>query len=129
MIYLDTTVALAQLLAEDRRPKTALWNEVLVASRLLQLELWVRLHARGLSRSHGDAARQLLARVTLLEMLPDVVSRALEPFPSHVRTLDAIHLASADYLRAQDQDVEIATYDDRFGDAARRMKFGLSTLI
>ena len=40
MIYLDTSVALAHLLAEDRRPPDALWKESLVTSRLLEYELW-----------------------------------------------------------------------------------------
>jgi len=49
VIYVDTSVALAQLLAEDRRPPASLWNETLVASRLLEYELWTRLHARKLA--------------------------------------------------------------------------------
>jgi hypothetical protein len=43
VIYLDTSVVLAQLLAEDRRPPAALWTEVLVSSRLLEYELATRL--------------------------------------------------------------------------------------
>jgi hypothetical protein len=46
MIYLDTSVALAHLLSEDRRPADALWSETIVASRLLEYELWTRIHAR-----------------------------------------------------------------------------------
>ena len=129
MIYLDTSVALAHLFAEDRRPQPALWDQVLVSSRLLQLELWVRIHAKGLGRVHGDAARQLLARVSLVEMLPSVLGRLLEPFPTSVRTLDAIHLASADYLRSDNLEIEIATYDERLENAARQLGFGVSKLI
>ena len=55
MIYLDTSVALAHLLAEDRAPPDALWHESLIASRLLEYEMWNRLHARRLGRSHGEA--------------------------------------------------------------------------
>lgn len=40
MIYVDTSVALAELLAEDRRPGEHFWNETLVSSRLLEYELW-----------------------------------------------------------------------------------------
>lgn len=36
MIYLDTSVALAHLLAEDRQPPASLWDETLVSSRLLE---------------------------------------------------------------------------------------------
>lgn len=71
MIYVDTSVVLAQLLAEDRTPP--------------------------------------------------VLARALDPFPSPLRTLDALHLASAEFLRQQGQSVRLATYDDRMADAARSL--------
>jgi hypothetical protein len=45
VIYLDTSVALAQLLAEDRLPPERLWQETLVSSRLLEYEIWNRIHA------------------------------------------------------------------------------------
>lgn len=121
MIYLDTSVALAHLLAEDRHPPEALWRRPLVASRLLEYELWTRLNARGLGRSHGEAARRLLERLALLELLPDVLARALEPFPAPVRTLDALHLASMVFLRARDRDLALASYDERLAAAARAL--------
>jgi len=119
VIYLDTSVALAQLLAEDRRPPAELWQEPLVSSRLLEYELWTRLHARGLGASHGEAARLLLARIAFLELARPVLARALEPFPTPVRTLDALHLASMDFLRGLGQDAPMASYDDRLVAAAR----------
>lgn len=121
MIYLDTSVLLAQLLAEDRIPPDVLWTEALIASRLLEYETWVRLNARGLAGTHGEAARALLGRVALLELAPPVLARALSPFPSPVRTLDALHLASAEFLREQRQDLSLATYDERMASAARAM--------
>ena len=45
MIYLDSSVALAHLLAEDRFPPDALWEEQLVSSRLLECEVWNRINA------------------------------------------------------------------------------------
>ena len=125
MIYLDTSVALAQLLGEDRSPPEELWAETLVASRLLEYETWNRLNARGLGPTHGEAARLLLGRVAMLELIPPVLARALEPFPLPVRTLDALHLASADFLRRQRQTVRIATYDARFQAAAKALDFAL----
>jgi predicted nucleic acid-binding protein len=113
MIYLDTSVALAHLLAEDRIPPPELWRETLVSSRLLEYELWTLVHARKLGGSHGDDVRELLGRIALLELAAPVLTRALEPFPTAVRTLDALHLASADFLRHQGQVVRLATYDDR----------------
>ena len=121
MIYLDTSVALAHLLAEDRRPPVELWQHELVASRLMQYELWTRLHARQLSRSHGDLARMLLARVHWLELQPVVLQRALQPFPRPVRTLDALHLASMSFLRERGKPVVLASYDRRMTTAASAM--------
>jgi predicted nucleic acid-binding protein len=121
VIYLDTSVALAQLLAEDCRPRAALWQEALVASRLLEYELWTGLHRRGVAGSHGDAARLLLARVSFLELARPVLARALEPFPTPVRTLDALHLASAMFLRERGYPLALATFDGRMREAAEAM--------
>ena len=123
MIYLDTSVALAQLLAEDRRPPAALWSETLVSSRLLEYELWTRVNARGLARSHDERVRGLLGRLAFLELSRPVLTRALEPFPKPVRTLDALHLASMDFLRRHGQEVRLASYDERLVAAARQLKF------
>lgn len=128
MIYLDTSVALAHLLAEDRVPPVALWRETLVASRLVEYEMWVRLNARGLGRSHGETARQLLDRVATLELVPAILARALEPFPAPVRTLDALHLASIEFLRSQHQQVELATYDTRMAEAAQSLGIPVFTV-
>ena len=118
MIYLDTSVALAHLLGETRRPADSLWNDTVVASRLLEYELWNRLHARQLSHSHAELARQLLGMVALVELAPVVLARALEPFPAPVRTLDALHLATLLFLQDQGQAVQLASYDTRLSTAA-----------
>jgi hypothetical protein len=128
MIYLDTSVVLAHLLAEDRSPPDTLWQEPLIASRLLEYELWVRIHARGLGRSHGEEARALIGRVALIEMAPPVLARALEPFPVPLRTLDALHVASLEFLRERGLTVELASYDERMLAAARAMRIPLVAL-
>jgi len=128
MIYVDTSVALAQLLAEDRVPPAAMWDDDLVASRLIEYEMWNRLYARGLAASHGGDARDLLSRIAMLELHPTVLARALEPFPAPVRTLDSLHLASVEFLRAQRQPVALATYDARMISAARKLRIPLFKL-
>lgn len=121
MIYLDSSVALAHLLAEDRSPPASFWQSDLISSRLLEYEVWTRLHARKLAPSHGDHARELIGRVALVELAPAVLARAIEPFAMAVRTLDALHLASIEFLRARGQTVELATYDQRMLAAARTL--------
>lgn len=128
MIYLDTSVLLARLFAEDRFPPDRLWAQTLVASRLLQYEVFNRVHARGAAATHLKDARRLLDRVSWLEMTPQVLARALEPFAEPVRTLDSLHLSSMDFLRAHGQMVSLASYDRRLSQAALSMGFALETV-
>ena len=102
-----------------RRSLPGVADNTLAASRLIEYEIWTVLHARTFAESHGEAATALLGRIALLELSPPALTRALGAFP--VRTLDALHLASADYLRQHGQAVELATYDHRMSDAARTM--------
>jgi len=130
VIYLDTSVALAHLLAEDRQPPGSLWEETLISSRLLEYEVWTPLHARGLATSHGEAARWLIGRIALLELTPSVLARALAAFPGPdpLRTLDALHLASCAYLVDHGQEVALASYDRRMTAVARAMDIPLFDL-
>jgi predicted nucleic acid-binding protein len=128
LIYLDTSVALAHLLAEDRAPPERIWQESLISSRLIEYEAWTRIHARKPTRSHADEVRALLSRLALIDLAPPVLARALEPFPKPVRTLDALHLASMDFLQKQGQSVTLASYDDRLSTAARALRFPLYKL-
>jgi len=121
VIYLDSSVALAHLLVEDRAPPETIWQASLISSRLLEYEVWNRVHARGLGRSHGQEARALIGRLALIELNPPVLARAVEPFPVPVRTLDALHLASIEFLRSRRQAVELLSYDDRLLTAARAL--------
>ena len=70
MIYLDSSVVLAHLLTESRRPPAGLWGEALVSSRLLQYEVWNRLHAQKLGAEHRSKARELIDRIHFIELAP-----------------------------------------------------------
>ena len=118
MIYLDSSVALAHLLAEtmhagnhfgsSRRSRAASWN--------MKCGIECR---RGLGRSHGEAVRALTARVALIEMTPPVLARALEPFAVAARTLDALHLASMEFIRSRLQAIALARLGARLLAGAR----------
>jgi hypothetical protein len=84
--------------------------------------------ARRLSAAHGDAARVLLGRISFVELSAPMLARALEPFPTPVRTLDALHLASLEFLRGQGQAIALASYDRRLIAAAAALKIPLATL-
>src|SRR5215470_3951257 len=96
-------------LAEDQLPLAALWNESLISSRLLEYELWNRIYARKLGKTHGDAVRELIGRIALIELISPILDRAKEPFPSAVRTLDSLHLASIVFLIEKAQSVSLAS--------------------
>ena len=113
MNYIDSSVALAYLLAESRAPSRSFLESALVSSRLLEYEVWTRLHANGVDDAIRRSADTLLAGVDLVDLRRDALRRALEPWPTTLRTLDALHLATAVYLRAADEHVELASYDNR----------------
>lgn len=121
MNYVDSSVVLAAVLAEDRAPAETFWHEDGIASRLLQYEVMNRLNAYAVADDRIAAARELIHGLTLVELSPLVLDRALAPFPTPVRTLDALHLATALYLDTQRIKLTLATYDRRMADAARAL--------
>ena len=128
MTYVDSSAVLAHVLTEDRQPPPALWKEKLVSSRLLEYEVWVRLHALGIAETHSGPADRIIGGTDLLELSPPVLRRALRPFPSPLRTLDALHVASLVHLRDNGERVELASYDRRMTAVAETMGFPLYDL-
>lgn len=129
MIYLDTSVLLAEVLAEDRKPPSSFWRVPRISSRLLEYETLVRLQAYRVEPEYLALARDLLNETALIELSPHVLERALEPFSRPVRTLDALHLASLYYLHSERaQKVSLATYDDRLRTAATALGIGIHEL-
>jgi predicted nucleic acid-binding protein len=130
MIYVDASVALARLFAEDVRPPETLWQDpALASSRLLEYEVWTRVHVRRAADALRVAVEDVVGRLHLVELTSAVLRRALDPFPVPVRTLDALHLATIEYLRGHGQHVELATYDRRMSDGARALGIPLVDLI
>jgi predicted nucleic acid-binding protein len=118
VIYLDSSVALAVLLAEPRAPPPSFWSSALISSRLLEYETMNRVNARALGAPGIAEARKLLDSLDFAELTPNILARALAPFPIPVRTLDGLHLATMVHLRARGRSIRLATYDKRLGDAA-----------
>jgi hypothetical protein len=94
MIYLDSSVALAHLLAEDRFPPDLLWDQQLMSSRLLECEVWNRINAHTLQNSHGDAVRNLIGRVAIFSTNAGRIDGRQHPY-SH---LQIVFLAVPRYL-------------------------------
>jgi predicted nucleic acid-binding protein len=128
VIYIDSSVALARLLLEPRSAPEELWKERLISSRLLEYEIWSRVHAYGLTDPVGNKAQALLLRVGMVEMTRSVLARALEPLPIPLRTLDSLHLATLYFLRERGEAVELASYDTRLVAAAHALGMPLAAL-
>ncbi|MDB5512927.1 MAG: hypothetical protein JWR08_2410 [Enterovirga sp.] len=123
MIYLDSSVALAHILSETRRPPAEFWLETTMSSRLLEYEVWNRVHAYDMTAERSAATRDLLEIVEYVDMSAPGLLRALRPFPLPVRTLDGLHLATMDHLRGRGIPLTLASYDVRLLAAAEALGF------
>ena len=95
---------------------------------MLEYEIWNRLFAYGQGDSAAAGARSILETVTLPDLTPAVLSRALKPFPRPVRTLDGLHLASMAFLQGLGRSVELASYDAGLLAAAAALGIGAAGL-
>jgi hypothetical protein len=72
--------------------------------------------------------RELLAQVEMVELTPTVLVRALDAWPFTIRTLDGLHLATIEYLRAGGTAIQLASYDLRLLNAARALQIPMYAL-
>lgn len=132
-LYAESSAVLAWLLGEERgEPVRRLLAEAesIVTSDLTLVEC-DRVLVRALH--HGQIAEAVAAdlRATLnaaalhwyrLRIADEIVERACRPFPGEpVRTLDALHLASALTARAAATGTAVLSLDDRIRLAARAL--------
>jgi len=128
VIYLDSSVVLAQIFAEDRSLPSSVAGQALISSRLLEYEVWNRVHARGFTHSHSEEVAAIFARLPLVDLTSEVLGRALLPFPMAVRTLDSLHLATMEFLRAHGEEISLASFDRRLTTCAQALGIALYPL-
>jgi predicted nucleic acid-binding protein len=123
-IYLDTSALAKLVVTETESGALRAWlsehrGTPLMTNSIGAVELQ-RLAAR-VSQQATSAAVLLLTRIDLLSLTPGALAAAAQLPPPEVRTLDALHLASA----AEVGDLEVlVTYDRRMRTAA--IDYGLS---
>ena len=118
-VYLDSS-ALVKLVVREAESVTLRRHlrrrrRVWVSSALARTEV-----LRALMGAGADAVqtgREILARCDLIRVNDRVLNAAGSLEPNELRSLDAIHLATARLLG--DDLLELVTYDDRMSDAAR----------
>jgi len=132
-LYVESTGVLAWLL--DEAPSATVRQllaaaDAIVASDLTLIECdRVLLRAAALGElTEADAADRrayltaAAAHWHVLRIGPEIVERARQPFPGDpIRTLDALHLASALMARSTLPGLELLSLDDRIRKTARRL--------
>jgi predicted nucleic acid-binding protein len=132
--YVDSSVLLRMILGEPTRLKE--WDEIRtsVASSIAEIECLRTLDRFRLLRrlpddeivGWRDVLYRLMARTEIVEVDRSVVARASQPFTTILRTLDAIHLASAMVWREHSEaDLTMATHDGALAKAARAHGFSV----
>lgn len=130
MTYVDTSVILRLAFGEPNALPGWRTLPAPVTSRLARVEALRTLdrrHAQG-GMTDADFALRRAFVLGALDSLDQVsvdeaiLARAEAPFPTPLRTLDAIHLATAAAL-ARDGAITVATHDLELGTAARAMGF------
>jgi predicted nucleic acid-binding protein len=119
MLYVDSS-AIVKLVAHE--PETAALVETLrsdpdtISSALARVEVMRAARRAGGSPERADRAAGVLDRIALVPIDAEILGRAAILEPGDLRSLDAIHLATALLLR---QDIAgLVTYDARQGEAA-----------
>ena len=123
-MYVDASAFVKLVLVEAETPAlvAALKGvQLLVASQILEVEVLRATHRGG-----GDVAlaRAQLAVVRLLPLSEGIRRHASALTPSSVRSLDAIHIATA--LSLGERIDGLYTYDERMSDAAREAGLDVS---
>jgi predicted nucleic acid-binding protein len=124
-IYLDSS-AIVKLVV--REPESAALQRYLRRRRPLISSTLARTEvARALLPLGADVVargQDVLARLELGRVNDRVLSAASSMLPESIRSLDAIHLATAQQLGADL--ARIVTYDDRMARAARALGFAVT---
>ena len=121
LVYLDSS-ALVKLVV--REPESAVLAEFLrehsdrVSSALALTEVPRALSRAGFGTAERRRARELFTRIALVDVDRQALATAAALDPPTLRTLDAIHLATALTLRGDL--TALVTYDRRLAAAAQR---------
>jgi uncharacterized protein len=119
-VYVDSSALLKLVLPEPERPALvralAEWPDR-VSSVLLSIECHRIVLRAGSPRGFGERLQEALETVTLIRLDETVQRLAGHVGPRDLRSLDAIHLATA--LSMGDLPDALITYDDRLAEAAR----------
>ena len=121
MVYLDSS-AIVKLVIREAETSALLsflaGHTERASSSLARVEVHRALRRARSSDAERRRATDVLARIALVRIDDDILEAAAEVEPAELRSLDAIHLATA--LSIHEELVALVSYDDRFAAAAKR---------
>lgn len=132
-VYIDSSVLLRVALGEPgdlgswpriQRPTSSELVRIETLRTIDRARIQGRLDEEDVARLRADLLRTI-DTFTLVALDATVMTRAAEPFPTSIGTLDAIHLASALLARERIPDLRFAAHDVELGLAARAVGFDL----
>jgi predicted nucleic acid-binding protein len=121
LIYLDSSAIVKLVVLEQ---ETSALVSFLAAyperasSGLARVEVLRALRRARASASQRRRASDVLSRIALLHVDDDILESAAELESADLRSLDAIHVATA--LSIKEELTGVVTYDERFSAAAKR---------
>ena len=131
--YLDSSVVLQHILKGDGGISHALSCDRIISSELLEIECRRVLHRYRLQGKLNDTGfiraverlEKVLNGMSLILLSPRVKKRAGQSLPLIVRTLDALHLSSANIYREEnsDQTILFFTYDNQLNRCAQVLEY------
>jgi uncharacterized protein len=127
VVYLDSS-ALVKLVVTE--PESSALMEFLrsqsdrVSSAVALTEVPRALRRAGFGASERRRSREVMARIALVDVDRRILAAAAALDPPALRTLDAIHLATA--LAVREDLAAIVTYDRRLAAAAERAHLEVS---
>ena len=122
MKYVDTSAVLRLLFGEPGPALALETGDVVASSEILEVEGFRAIDRARLMNHLDDREtavkrKELTDLIGMLDLLPvdrSVIDRAKGSFAVNVRSLDAIHVATAEVLAAEARaEVEFWTHDDR----------------
>ena len=126
LVYLDSSAIVKLVVREPESPRLFEWLGAWperVSSAIARVEVLRALARSGAGESARHRALDVLDRIALMDIDRPVLDATAELRPLDLRSLDAIHLATA--LSVRSDLAGLVTYDQRLAAAAIRSRLGV----
>lgn len=131
--YLDSSLVLRYILQGETAIQHALACPQIVSSELLEMECRRVIHRYRMQGELDDAGmvtaigrlEKILSGISLIQLSAPIKKRAMEAFPLIIKTLDALHIATALVFaeKMTDETVLVFSHDEGMNRCAKVLGF------